>query len=76
MLDHELVRLPTDPAERSLAESYRHLAREDLGRLSPGARADFVLLAAPSYQHLVYRPGMPLVESTWVAGERAWPAPA
>ena len=32
MLDHELVRLPTDPAERSLAESYRHLAREDLGR--------------------------------------------
>jgi imidazolonepropionase len=44
------------------------LRRVDLGRLSPGARADAVLLDAPSYTHLVYRPGVPLVAATWVGG--------
>ena len=51
----------------------RALRRDDLGRLAPGARADVVLLDAPSYTHLVYRPGVPLVSATWVAGVRAWP---
>jgi imidazolonepropionase len=46
------------------------LRRSDIGRLTPGARADFVLLDAPSYTHLAYRPGVPLVEATYVAGER------
>ena len=46
------------------------LRRPDLGRLAPGARADAVLLQAPSYAHLVYRPGVPLVAATWVAGRR------
>jgi imidazolonepropionase len=46
----------------------RALRRDDLGRLSPGARADAVLLDAPSYTHLVYRPGVPLVAATWVEG--------
>jgi imidazolonepropionase len=46
----------------------RALRRDDLGRLSPGARADAVLLDAPSYTHLVYRPGVPLVATTWVEG--------
>jgi len=50
----------------------RALRRDDLGRLAPGARADVVLLDAPSYTHLVYRPGVPLVSATWVAGVRAW----
>jgi imidazolonepropionase len=45
------------------------LRRDDLGRLSPGARADAVVLNAPSYTHLVYRPGVPLVGSV-VAGGR------
>jgi imidazolonepropionase len=48
----------------------RALRRPDLGRLSPGARADAVLLDAPSYTHLVYRPGVPLVAATWVRGRR------
>lgn len=52
----------------------RALHRADLGHLGPGARADFVILKAPSYSHLVYRPGMPLVAETWVEGNRAWPA--
>jgi len=45
------------------------LRREDIGRLSPGARADAAILAAPSYTHLVYRPGVPLVTATVSAGK-------
>jgi imidazolonepropionase len=44
------------------------LRRSDIGRLAPGARADLVVLDAPSYTHLVYRPGVPLVASTIVGG--------
>ena len=40
------------------------LQRPDLGVLAPGARADAVVLSAPSYTHLVYRPGMQLVALT------------
>jgi imidazolonepropionase len=39
----------------------RALGRDDVGRLSPGSRADLVVLDAPSYVHLAYRPGVPLV---------------
>lgn len=53
----------------------RALRQPDLGRLSPGARADAVLLDAPSYTHLVYRPGVPLVAATWVEGRQAWARP-
>jgi imidazolonepropionase len=49
----------------------RALRRPDLGRLSAGARADAVLLDAPTYSHLVYRPGVPLVAATWIAGSRS-----
>jgi imidazolonepropionase len=49
------------------------LRRTDIGRLSPGCRADAVVLDAPSYTHLVYRPGVPLIAATVVAGVRAWP---
>ncbi|GII81670.1 imidazolonepropionase [Sphaerisporangium rufum] len=46
----------------------RALRRTDVGRLSPGARADVVLLDAPSHVHLAYRPGVPLVAAVWRAG--------
>jgi len=46
----------------------RSLQREDIGRLVPGARADLVVLDAPSPDHLVYRPGMPLVAATMEGG--------
>lgn len=48
------------------------LRRDDVGRLSPGSRGDAVVLDAPSYTHLVYRPGVPLVGATFLAGEPAW----
>lgn len=43
------------------------LRRPELGRLTVGSQADAVLLDAPSYTHLVYRPGMPLIARTWAA---------
>jgi imidazolonepropionase len=52
----------------------RALRREDVGRLSTGARADAVLLDASSYIDFVYRPGVPLVDTVFVAGKEAWRA--
>ena len=46
----------------------RALRRDDVGRLAPGARADAVILDCPSYTHLVYRPGVPLVAATLTGG--------
>lgn len=46
------------------------LRRTDIGRLSPGARADLALLDAPSHVHLAYRPGVPLVSAVWRRGVR------
>ncbi|MCW8215504.1 imidazolonepropionase [Streptomyces griseolus] len=46
------------------------LRRTDIGRVTPGARADLVLLDAPSHVHLAYRPGVPLAHAVWWAGER------
>ncbi len=51
------------------------LRRPDVGHLAPGARGDAVLLAAPSYAHLVYRAGVPLIAATIVAGRLAWADP-
>jgi imidazolonepropionase len=46
------------------------LRRDDVGRLTPGARADLLLLDAPSHVHLAYRPGVPLVSQVWRRGVR------
>lgn len=46
------------------------LRRTDIGHLAPGAKADAAVLAAPSYSHLIYRPGVPLVAITIVDGRQ------
>jgi imidazolonepropionase len=48
----------------------RALRRTDVGYLAPGARADLVLLDAPSHAYLAYRPGVPLVHAVWQSGMR------
>jgi imidazolonepropionase len=47
------------------------LRRTDIGHLGVGARADVVMLDAPSHVYLAYRPGVPLIAGVWRAGERA-----
>jgi imidazolonepropionase len=49
----------------------RALRRTDVGHLGVGARADVVLLDAPSHVHLSYRPGVPLVAAVWRGGTPA-----
>jgi imidazolonepropionase len=46
------------------------LRRDDVGHLRAGAAADFAVLDAPSYLHLAYRPGVPLVAETYIGGTR------
>jgi imidazolonepropionase len=46
----------------------RALRRADVGSLAPGARADLVVLDAPSRVHLAYRPGVPLVARVYRSG--------
>jgi imidazolonepropionase len=50
------------------------LQRPELGRLAPGSQADAAVLTAPSYTHLVYRPGMNLVARTIERGAAAPPS--
>ncbi len=59
------------PAEALVAATRggaRALGREDVGHLAPGASANLVALDAPSYLHLAYRPGVPLVHEIWRRG--------
>lgn len=48
----------------------RALRRDDVGRIRVGGPADLVLMAAPSYVHLAYRPGVDLIDTVWRAGRR------
>jgi imidazolonepropionase len=47
------------------------LRRPDVGHLGVGARADLILLDAPSHAFLAYRPGVPQVAAVWQAGRLA-----
>lgn len=40
------------------------LRRDDIGRLAPGSAGHATILDAPSYHHLAYRPGVPLIRET------------
>jgi imidazolonepropionase len=64
----EMRMSPAEALWSATAGGAAALRRNDVGRLSPGARADLVVLEAPSYVHLAYRPGVPLVASVWQRG--------
>ncbi|MFE1956022.1 imidazolonepropionase [Streptomyces sp. NPDC059524] len=61
---------PDEALWAATAGGAQALRRTDIGRLSPGARADLAFLDAPSHVHLAYRPGVPLVSEVWRAGAR------
>jgi imidazolonepropionase len=46
------------------------LRRNDVGHLSVGANADFVILKESSYIHLAYRPGVNLIDEVWQHGAK------
>ena len=56
---------PDEAVWAATAGGAKALRRTDVGHLTIGARADLQLLDAPSYLHLAYRPGVPLVVNVW-----------
>jgi len=70
----EMRMTPAEALFAATAGGARALRRSDIGLLREGARADLVVVDAPSYVHLAYRPGSALVEGVWKRGIRALPA--
>jgi len=67
----ELRMTPAEAVWAATAGGARALRRDDIGRLAVGARADAVVLDAPSHTYLAYRPGMPHIAAVWRAGQPA-----
>ncbi len=59
----EMRMTPAEAVWAATAGGARALRRTDIGHLGVGARADLAVLAAPSYRHLAYRPGVPLART-------------
>ncbi|CUR55279.1 Imidazolonepropionase [metagenome] len=68
MAVREMGMTPAEALWSSTAGGAAALGRADVGSLAVGKRADLVVLEAPSYVHLAYRPGVPLVAQTWIGG--------
>jgi imidazolonepropionase len=64
----EMGMTPREAVRAATAGGAAALGREDVGSIAVGQRADLVVLDAPSHVHLAYRPGVPLVQQTWLAG--------
>jgi imidazolonepropionase len=64
----EMRMTPTEAVRAATAGGAQALRRSDVGVIVPGARADLLVLDAPGYVHLAYRPGVPLVHQVWRAG--------
>ncbi len=60
----EMGMTPAEAVHAATAGGAAALGRDDVGRLGVGARAHYAVLDAPSYVHLAYRPGVPLVVET------------
>ena len=67
----ELHMSPGEALYAATAGGAKALRRTDIGHLAVGARADFAVLDAPSFLHLAYRPGVPLIHSVWTNGDPA-----
>lgn len=60
---------PSEALWAATAGGAAALRRDDVGALAIGRRADLVVLDAPSYRHLAYRPGVPLARTVLIGGE-------
>jgi imidazolonepropionase len=65
----EMRMSPAEALWSATAGGARALRLDDVGVIRPGARADLAILDAPSYVHLAYRPGVPLVAAVIRGGK-------
>jgi imidazolonepropionase len=66
----EMHMTPAEALRAATVGGATALRRSDIGTLVSGRRADLVVLDAPSYIHLAYRPGVPLIAQVWRQGRR------
>lgn len=59
---------PAEAVRAATRTGAQALRRTDVGVIAAGRRADLVVLDAPSYVHLAYRPGVPLISQVWRGG--------
>ena len=59
----ELAMLPLEAVRAATSGGAAALRTSEVGHLAVGARGDLVVLDAPSYVHLAYRPGVNLVRA-------------
>jgi imidazolonepropionase len=65
----EMRMSPAEALWSATAGGARALRRDDIGHLAAGARGDLAILDAPSFLHLAYRPGVPLIRTVLLNGE-------
>lgn len=65
----EMGMSPADALYSATRAGATALRLSDRGALAPGMRADMVILDAPHYAYLAYRPGVPLVDQVILGGE-------
>jgi imidazolonepropionase len=59
----EMGMTPDEALWSATAGAAQALRRDDIGSITPGARADLTVLDAPSHRHLAYRPGVPIARA-------------
>ena len=67
---HEMFMTPEQAVWSATKGGAQALRRSDVGHLTVGATADFVILKESSYIHLAYRPGVNLIDEVWQHGAK------
>lgn len=66
----EMNMTPAEALWSATAGGAQALRRSDVGNLKLGSMANFVILDAPSHLHLSYRPGVNLIQSTYINAKK------